>query len=75
MSAEVEANQLRGAQVNIVGMANMFDAAARHKLHRLVFASSETVYGGSQSVYGEFLDDAVQEDEYWACSISFTPTA
>ena len=63
MSAEVEANQLRGAQVNIVGMANMFDAAARHKLHRLVFASSETVYGGSQSVYGDS-DHAVQEDEY-----------
>lgn len=63
MSAEVEANQVRGAQVNIVGMANMFEAAARHRLHRLVFASSETMYGGSQSVYGDS-DHPVQEDEY-----------
>ena len=63
MSAEVEANQKRGAEVNIVGMANMFDAAARHKLHRLVFASSETVYGAHQSVYGDS-NHAITEDEY-----------
>lgn len=63
MSAEVEANQKRGAEINVVGMANMFDAAARHKLHRLVFASSETVYGAHQSVYGDG-DHAVAEDEY-----------
>lgn len=63
MSAEVEADQRRGAEVNIVGMANMFDAAARHRLHRLVFASSETVYGASQAVYGDHTH-AVTEDEY-----------
>jgi nucleoside-diphosphate-sugar epimerase len=63
MSAEVEANQRRGAEVNIVGMANMFDAVARHKLQRLVFASSETVYGASQAVYGDF-NYPVKEDEY-----------
>ncbi|MFL5802169.1 MAG: NAD-dependent epimerase/dehydratase family protein [Roseiflexaceae bacterium] len=63
MSAEVEADQRRGAEVNIVGMANMFDAAARHRLRRLVFASSETVYGASQALYGE-ADHAVAEDEY-----------
>jgi nucleoside-diphosphate-sugar epimerase len=63
MSAEVEADQRRGAEVNIVGMANMFDAAARHRLRRLVFASSETVYGASQAVYGGS-DHAVTEEEY-----------
>jgi UDP-glucose 4-epimerase len=63
MSAEVEADQRRGAEVNVVGMANMFDAAARHRLRRLVFASSETVYGASQAVYGG-PDHAVAEDEY-----------
>ena len=63
MSAEVEADQQRGAEVNIVGMANMFDAAARYRLHRLVFASSETVYGASQAVYGDSVH-AVKEDEY-----------
>jgi len=63
MSAEVEADQRRGAEVNVVGMANMFDAAARHRLHRLVFASSETVYGASQAVYGD-AGHAVTEDEY-----------
>jgi nucleoside-diphosphate-sugar epimerase len=46
-------------------MANMFDAAARQQLHRLVFASSETVYGASQAVYGG-PDHAVTEDEYCA---------
>jgi UDP-glucuronate 4-epimerase len=63
MSAEVEADQRRGAEVNIVGMANMFDAAARERLQRLVFASSETVYGASQAVYGG-PDHAIDEEEY-----------
>src|SRR5581483_8075694 len=48
MSAEVEANPILGVHVNVLGMVNMFEAAARRKLHRLVFASSETVYGASQ---------------------------
>jgi nucleoside-diphosphate-sugar epimerase len=63
MSAEVEADQRRGAEVNVVGMANMFDEAARRRLQRLVFASSETVYGASQAVYGG-PNHAIDEDEY-----------
>jgi nucleoside-diphosphate-sugar epimerase len=63
MSAEVEADQRRGAEVNLVGMANMFDAAARRRLDRLVFASSETVYGASQAIYGG-PEYAITEDEY-----------
>jgi nucleoside-diphosphate-sugar epimerase len=61
MSAEVEADMALGAKVNVLGMVNMFEAAARHKLARLVFTSSETVYGASQQVFG---DRPVVEDDY-----------
>ena len=60
MSAEVEANPPVGVKVNVLGMVNLFEAAMRHKLARLVFASSETVYGASQKVYG---DRPVNEDD------------
>ena len=50
-----------GVKVNLLGMVNMFEAAARHKLARLVFTSSETVYGASQKVFG---DRPVVEDDY-----------
>jgi nucleoside-diphosphate-sugar epimerase len=63
MSAEVEANPPLGANVNVLGMINMFQAAARHKLSRLVFTSSETVYGASQGVYG---DRPVREEDFCA---------
>ena len=53
MSAEVEADMALGVKVNVLGMVNMFEAAVRHKLARLVFTSSETVYGASQKVYGD----------------------
>jgi len=52
MSAEVEANPPLGVRVNVSGMVNLFEAALRQRLERLVFTSSETVYGGSQRVYG-----------------------
>ncbi len=61
MSAEVEANPPLGVRVNVLGMANMFEAAARHKLSRLVFTSSETVYGASQKVFG---DRPITESDY-----------
>lgn len=63
MSAEVEQNPPLGVKVNVLGMTHMFEAAARHKLKRLVFASSETVYGGSQKPYG---DRPVTEDDFCA---------
>jgi nucleoside-diphosphate-sugar epimerase len=68
MSAEVEANPALGVNVNVLGMANMFEAAARNKLVRLVFTSSETVYGASQSVYG---DRPVTEDDFCAPAAHF----
>lgn len=63
MSAEVEANMALGARVNVLGMVNMFEAAVRHRMKRLVFTSSETVYGARQSVYG---DRPVAEDDFCA---------
>lgn len=53
MSAEVEADPPLGVRVNVLGMANMFETALKHGLQRLVFTSSETVYGASQRVYGD----------------------
>ena len=64
MSAEVEANPTLGVNVNVLGMVNMFEAAVRHRLARLVFASSETVYGARQDRYG---DRAVKEEDF--CSL------
>jgi nucleoside-diphosphate-sugar epimerase len=63
MSAEVEANPPLGAQVDVVGMTHMFEAAAHHGLARLVFTSSETVYGASQEPYG---DRPVVEEDFCA---------
>jgi UDP-glucose 4-epimerase len=68
MSAEVEANPHLGASVNILGMINLFEAAARRKFARLVFASSETVYGASQRPYG---DRDVMEDDFCGPSDHF----
>jgi UDP-glucose 4-epimerase len=53
MSAEVEADPRLGVRVNVLGMANMFESALKQGLQRLVFTSSETVYGASQRVYGD----------------------
>ncbi len=63
MSAEVEANPPLGVNVNILGMVNMFEAALRRKLTRLIFTSSETVYGAAQAVYG---DRPVTENDFCA---------
>ena len=68
MSAEVEANMALGAKVNVLGMVNMFDAVVRYGLERLVFTSSETVYGARQSVYG---NRPVGEDDFCSPSDHF----
>jgi nucleoside-diphosphate-sugar epimerase len=52
MSAEVEANPHLGVRVNVLGMVNLFEAAVNQRLERMVFTSSETVYGASQGAYG-----------------------
>jgi UDP-glucose 4-epimerase len=68
MSAEVEANPHLGGRVNVLGMVNLFEAAVNHRLQRVVFTSSETVYGASQKVYG---DRPVIESDFCAPSDHF----
>jgi nucleoside-diphosphate-sugar epimerase len=53
MSAEVETDPPLGVRVNVLGMANMFETVLKQGLQRMVFTSSETVYGGSQRIYGD----------------------
>ena len=61
MSNMIDNNPVRGAEINIVGMTNLFEAAAKNKIKRLVFPSSESVYGTSQKIYG---NRPVKEDDY-----------
>jgi nucleoside-diphosphate-sugar epimerase len=68
MSAEVEANPHLGARVNVLGMVNLFEAAVNQRLQRLVFTSSETVYGASQKAYGQ---RPVTESDFCAPSDHF----
>lgn len=65
MNPDIEADPARGVQVNALGTVNMCEATARHGLARLVFTSSETVYGASQDRYG---DRPVVEEDY--CSLA-----
>ena len=53
MGPLVDENTSLSTRVNILGMTNMFEAAVHHGLARLVFTSSETVYGPSQKTYGD----------------------
>ena len=61
MSNMIDNNPVRGAEINIIGMTNLFEAAIKYKIQRLVFPSSESVYGTSQKIYG---DRPVKEDDY-----------
>lgn len=55
----VEANPRLAVRINILGMSNAFEAARLMGLKRVIYPSSETVYG-SQDVYG---DREVTEDD------------
>ena len=48
-----EENPLLASKINIVGTTSMFEMIVKYKIRRLVFASSETVYGA----HHDFLDD------------------
>ena len=48
MGPLVDENTSLSTRVNVLGMTHMFEAAVQRKLSRLVFTSSETVYGASQ---------------------------
>ncbi|MEB3371885.1 NAD-dependent epimerase/dehydratase family protein [Saccharopolyspora mangrovi] len=59
LSAGVEANPPLAARVNVVGMANVLEAASRLNLKKVVWASSVDVFGdGSADASGVVTDDA-----------------
>ena len=61
MSNMIDADPILGSKINIVGMTNIFESTAKNKIQRLVFPSSESVYGTSQKIYG---NRPVKEDDY-----------
>ena len=56
-----EENPLLASKINVVGTTSIFEMIVKYKIRRLVFASSETVYGAHQEFYG---NKAVTENDY-----------
>ena len=56
-----EDNPLLASKINIVGTTSIFEMIVKYKIRRLVFASSETVYGANQSYFGQ---RPVNENDY-----------
>ena len=56
-----EENPLLASKINIVGTTSIFEMIVKYKIRRLVFASSETVYGANQQFFG---NRAVTEEDY-----------
>ena len=56
-----EENPLLASKINIVGTTSIFEMIVKYKIRRLVFASSETVYGAHQKFFG---NRAVTEEDY-----------
>ena len=56
-----EENPLLASTINIVGTTSIFEMIVKYKIRRLVFASSETVYGAHQEFFG---NRAVTEEDY-----------
>ena len=48
-----EENPLQASKINIVGTTSIFEMIVKYKIRRLVFASSETVYGAHQEFFGD----------------------
>ena len=61
IGAICEENPLLASKINIVGTTSIFEMIVKYKIRRLVFASSETVYGAHQEFFG---DKAVTENDY-----------
>jgi len=61
MGAESEADPPAAMRVNAQGTANVFAEACAHGVKRIVFTSSESVYGNSQANYG---DRPVTEEDF-----------
>ena len=61
MSNMIDANPVRASEINILGLANLFESVAKYKIKRMIFPSSQSVYGNAQNIYG---NKAVHEDDY-----------
>jgi UDP-glucose 4-epimerase len=61
MSNMIDANPVKGAEVNILGMTNLFESVVDYKIKRMIMPSSMSVYGNTQNIYG---DKPVHEDDY-----------
>ena len=61
IGAICEENPLLASRINIVGTTTIFEMIVKYKIRRLVFASSETVYGANQQFFG---NKAVTEDDF-----------
>ena len=61
MSNMIDDNPIKGVEVNILGVTNLFEAVVKYKIKRMVMPSSMSVYGNSQSIYA---DKPVHEDDY-----------
>ena len=48
-----ENNPVLASHINIVGTTCMFEKVVQYKIPRMIFTSSETVYGANQSFYGK----------------------
>jgi nucleoside-diphosphate-sugar epimerase len=61
IGAICEENPLLASRINIVGTTTIFEMIVKYQIRRLVFASSETVYGANQEFFG---NKAVTEDDF-----------
>ena len=61
MSNLIDNNPIKGSEVNIVGMTNLFQAVLDYKIKRMVFPSSQSIYGTTSKLFD---DQPVKEDDY-----------
>ncbi len=61
MSNMIDKNPIKASEINILGMTNLFESTVNHHVKRMIFPSSESIYGNSQKVYG---NKPVHEDDY-----------
>ncbi|MBS0339383.1 MAG: NAD(P)-dependent oxidoreductase [Proteobacteria bacterium] len=59
LSTAIRENVRKGVEVNVMGTANVLEAARQHRIERVVVASSTTV---GYPVFGDFEGDAFPED-------------
>tara|TARA_B000000441_G_C21731259_1_gene346491 strand:+ start:328 stop:1305 length:978 start_codon:yes stop_codon:yes gene_type:complete len=61
MSNLIDRNPIKGSEVNIVGMTNLFQSVLNYNIKRMVFPSSQSVYGTTSKLFN---NQPVKEDDY-----------